>query len=366
MSLQTHLAEIPEFRRQNKNFRHFLVDILAISVLAVLCGADDFEEIALFGQQKQALLRRYLPLPYGPPSADTIGRVFQRLDVTRFNACFMAWMHEVLPAGATNQICVDGKTLRGSGPKALHVVSAVASASGLSLGQVAGVGKGPELGAVPDLLALLDLRGALVSLDALSCQPAIAQQILAQGGDYLLGLQANQAALLAETERHTDPLPATQAWTRWAYAADGTPVQYHVWTQTDLRWVDEDGRWPGLAALVRIETTSRPAAGPPQVHQRYYLSSRAGLTPAQADGFVRGHWAIENALHWQLDVTFGEDDHHLRHHQAAQNLTLVRKMALNLLKQDPAKRSIKNKRKRLAWDESFLEILLAALCQPNT
>jgi len=231
---------------------------------------------------------------------------------------------------------------------------------------VAGVGKGHELGAVPDLLALLDLRGALVSLDALSCQPAIAQQILDQGGDYLLGLKANQAALLAETERHTDPLPATQAWTRWAYAADGTPVQYHVWTQTDLRWVDEDGRWPGLAALVRIETTSRPAAGPPQVHQRYYLSSRAGLTPAQADGFVRGHWAIENALHWQLDVTFGEDDHHLRHHQAAQNLTLVRKMALNLLKQDPAKRSIKNKRKRLAWDESFLEILLAALCQPNT
>lgn len=365
MSLQAHLAQIPEFRRQNKNFRHFLVDILAISVLAVLCGADDFEEIALFGQQKHALLRRYLPLPYGPPSVDTISRVFQRLDVTQFNACFMAWMQDLLPAEQVGQICVDGKTLRGSGPKPLHVVSAVATASGLSLGQVAGVGKGQELGAVPDLLALLDLRGALVSLDALSCQPTIAQQITAQGGDYLLGLKANQASLLAEVERHTLVLPESQAFTRWAYTADRTPVCYQVWTQADLRWVDEDGRWPALATLVRVQTTTQVLENEPVSSQRYYLSSRVGLTPEQADSFVRGHWAIENALHWQLDVTFGEDDHLLRQHQAAQNLTLVRKMALNLLKQDPTKRSIKNKRKRFAWDEPFLERLLAALCAPT-
>ena len=365
MSLQSHLAEIPEFRRQNKNFRHFLVDILAISVLATLCGADDFEEIALFGQQKEALLRRYLPLPAGPPAVDTYRRVFAKLDVTRFNACFMAWMQEVLPAEAAGQLCVDGKTLRGSGAKPLHVVSAVASGSGLSLGQVAGQGKGHELGAVPDLLALLDLRGALVSLDALSCQPHVAQQITEQGGDYLLGLKANQPTLLAEAERHTAALPDRQAHTRWAYAGDGSPVRYRVWTQADLRWVDEQGRWPGLQTLVRVETSRHPSEGQPAVQQRYYISSRA-LTPAQADGFVRGHWAIENALHWQLDVTFGEDDHLLRHHQAAQNLTLVRKMALNLLKQDPTKRSIKNKRKRLAWDEPFLERLLAALCQPTT
>ena len=128
--------------------------------------------------------------------------------------------------------------------------------------------------------------------------------------------------------------------------------------------MDEDGRWPGLATLVRVQTTSQPSEGEPVSCQRYYLSSRVGLTAEQADGFVRGHWAIENALHWQLDVTFGEDDHHLRAQQAAQNLTLVRKMALNLLKQDPTKRSIKNKRKRLAWDEPFLERLLAALCPP--
>lgn len=275
MSLQAHLAQIPEFRRQNKNFRHFLVNILAISVLATLCGADDFEEIALFGQQKEALLRRYLPLPYGPPSADTVGRVFQKLDVARFNACFMAWMHEVLPAEAAGQLCVDGKTLRGSGPKPLHVVSAVASASGLSLGQVAGQGKGQELGAVPDLLALLDLRGALVSLDALSCQPTVAQQIVEQGGDYLLGLKANQPTLRAEAEHHTLALPAEQTCTRWAYAGDGTPLCCRVWTHTDLRWVDEDGRWPGLHTLVRVETRRQPAEGQPLVQQRYYISSRA-------------------------------------------------------------------------------------------
>ena len=365
MSLQTHLGQITEFRRQNKNFRHFLVDILAISVLAVLCGADDFAEIALFGEQKEALLRRYLPLPHGIPSADTFSRVFARLDVTQFNACFMAWMQEVLPPEQAGQICIDGKTLRGSGPKPLHVVSAVASANGMSLGQVAGVGKGQELGAVPELLALLDLRGALVSLDALRCQPVIAEQLIEQGGDYLLGLKANQAGLLAEAERHTAALPEAAAFTRWAYAADRTPLRYQVWTQADLRWVDEDGRWPGLATLVRMQTMAYAPEKEPPITQRYYLSSRAGLTPEQDDGFVRGHWAIENALHWQLDVTFGEDDHHLCEHQAAQNLTLVRKMALNLLKQDPTKRSIKNKRKRLAWDEPFLERLLAALCAPT-
>ena len=364
MSLQTHLAQLPAFRRQNKNFRHFLVDILAISILATLCGADDFEEIALFGQQKEALLRRYLPLPYGPPSADTISRVFQRLDVARFNACFMAWMHEILPPETAAQLCIDGKTLRGSGPKPLHVVSAVASTTGLSLAQVAGQGKGQELGAIPDLLALLDVRGALVSLDALGCQPAIAQQIIQQGGDYLLGLKANQPTLLHEVIRQTEALPVEQATTRWAYAGDGTPLRYRVWTHTDLQWVDENGRWPGLQTLVRVETRRYPDESQPVVQQRYYISSRA-LKPAQADAAVRGHWAIENALHWHLDVTFGEDDHHLRHHQAAQNLTLVRKMALNLLKQDPIKRSIKNKRKRLAWDEPFLERLLQALCQPT-
>ena len=363
MSLQTHLAAIPEFRRQNKNFRHFLVDILAIRVLATLCGADDFEEIALFGQQKEALLRRYLPLPHGAPAVDTYRRVFERLDVTRFNACFLAWMQEVLPAEAAGQVCVDGKTLRGSGAKPLHVVSAVASATGLSLAQVAGQGKGQELGAIPDLLALLDLRGALVSLDALSCQPAIAEQIVEQGGDYLLGLKANQPTLLTHVRQRLHALPAEQAHARWAFARDGTPVQYQVWASGELGWVDEDGRWPSLRTLVRVQTTTQAAE--PVVAQRYYLSSRV-LTAAQADAYVRGHWAIENALHWQLDVTFGEDDHHLRHHQAAQNLTLVRKIALNLLKLDPTKRSIKNKRKRLAWDESFLEALLAALCQPTT
>ena len=147
----------------------------------------------------------------------------------------------------------------------------------------------------------------------MSCQPAIAQQIAEQGGDYLLGLKANQPTLLAEAERHTAALPAAQAHTRWAFAADGAPVCYRVWAQQDLRWVDEDGRWSGLQTLVRVETSRQPDGMQPVINQRYYISSRA-LTPVQADAFVRGHWAIENALYWQLGVTFGEDDHQLRHH----------------------------------------------------
>jgi len=153
---------------------------------------------------------------------------------------------------------------------------------------VAGQGKGQELGAVPDLMALLDLRGALVSLDALSCQPHTAQQIIEQDGDYLLSLQANQPALLAEAERHTAALPAGQAHTRWAYAGDGVPVRYRVWAQPDLHWVDEGGRWPGLRTVVRVETSRLSDEGQPVGQPRYYISSRA-LTPAQADGFVRGH-----------------------------------------------------------------------------
>ena len=364
MSLLTHLADVPEFRRQNKNFRHKLLDILVISVLAVLSGADDVEEIAWFGQQKAPLLRRYLSLEHGPPSHDTIRRVLAGLDGKCFNACFLAWMRDVLPPDQVGQVCVDGKTLRGSGPRALHVVSAVASATGLSLGQVVTEGKGRELAAIPDLLALLDVRGALVSLDARGCQPAIAGQIIDQGGDYLLALKGNQAGLRAEAARALDAAPAANTFQAWDWAARNTPLHYQVRVQSDLRWVDEDGRWPGLATLVRVETTRHPADGPPVVQPvREYLTSRAGLTPQQAHAAVRGHWAIENKLHWHLDVTLREDAHQLREATAAENLTLIRKMALNLLQRDPMPVSKKKKRKRLAWDEAYLEELLAHICQ---
>lgn len=368
MSLHTHLAAVPDFRRQNKNFRHQLLDILVISVLAVLSGADDFEDIALFGHHKAPVLRRHLALEHGPPSADTFRRVFQHLDAARFNACFLAWMGEVLPAGQIEQICVDGKTLRGSGPQGLHVVSALASSSGLSLGQVPTAGKGHELAAIPELLALLDLTGSVVSLDALACQPAIAQQICQQGGDYLLALKGNQAGLRAEAERALDqPLPRQQMGEYHAWAAHNTPLRTRVRVQTDLRWVDEDGRWPQLGALIRVETTQHPLDATPQPQPvRTYLSSRASLTAAQAYAAVRGHWAIENKLHWQLDVTLREDAHQLRDVQAAHNLTLVRKMALNLLTRDPTKMSMKRKRKRLGWDDSYLEDLLAHICHHIT
>ena len=364
MSLLTHLANVPDFRQQNSNFRHQLLDILVIRVLAVLSGADDFEEIAWFGQQKMSLLRRYLRLEHGPPSHDTFRRVFQHLDAAAFNACFLAWMRELLPPEQVGQVCVDGKTRRGSGPNGRHVVWAVASASGLSLGQVAAAGKGQELAAIPDVLALLDLSGGtLVSLDALGCPPAIAGRIRQQGGDYRLALKGNQAGLRAEADRALDALPAANVFETGDFAAHNTPIRYRVGVQTDLRWVDEAGRWPDLAVLVRVETTRHPvgsAAEPPVV--RDYLSSRAALTPAQAHAAVRGHWAIENKLHWHLDVTLTEDAHRLRDVLAARNLTLVRKMALNLLARDPQRVSVKKKRKRLAWDEAYLEELLDHIC----
>jgi predicted transposase YbfD/YdcC len=311
-----------------------LLSVLVISVLAVLCGADDFEDIADFGQQKQAVLARHLALPHGVPSADTFRRMFQHLDAAAFNAAFLGWVRQLLPAAVAAQICVDGQTLRGSGPPALHVVSALARAKGLCLAQVATAGKGQELAAIPAVLALLDLSGGpLVSLDALGCQPAIAAQIVDQGGHYLPALKQNQPTLLAEAERALTGVLAQHEATAWA--SHNTPVRWRVSIQTDLRWVNEDERWPALRALVRVETTRYPAQGPvPQQTVRYYLSSQPDLSAEQALVAVRGHWAVENQLHWHLDVTLSQDAHQLRDQQAAENLALARKMALNLLRAD--------------------------------
>ena len=211
MSLLTHLSQVSDFRRQNENFRYKLLDILVISVLAALSGADDFVEIAHFGQQKAPLLKRYLSLGHGPPSHDTVERVFQPLDAAEFTACFRAWMNQALPQAARTHLCLDGKTLRGARATALHVVSAVAASGGLSLAQVAAEGKGQKMAVMPDLLALLDIKDCLVSLDTLGTQPAIAGQIVAPGGDYRLAVTANQPTLLAEVARALAPVAATPA-----------------------------------------------------------------------------------------------------------------------------------------------------------
>lgn len=362
MSLLTHLAQVPDFRQPGRNFRHPLLSLLVISVVAVLSGADDFEDIADFGQQKQAVLARHLALPHGIASPDTFRRVFQHLDAAAFNTAFVGWVRQLLPAAVAEQVCVDGQTVRGSGPQALHLVSALARAEGLCLAQVATAGKGRELAALPDVLALLDLSGGtLVSLDALGCQPALAGQIVAQGGHYLLALKQNQPGLYADAERALAGVVPQHTATGWA--SHNTPVRWQVSVQHDLRWVDEDQRWPALAALVRVET-SRYAGDTPQAQPaRYYLSSQPTLTATQALEAVRGHWAVENQLHWHLDVTLHQDAHRLRDQRAAENLALVRKMALNLLRADPSKGSLKIKRKRLGWSNYHLDTLLAQIAK---
>ena len=363
MSLLTHLAQVPDFRRAGGNFRHPLLSILVISVLAVLSGADEVEEMADFGRLKHAALARHLALPNGPPSADTFRRVFEHLDAAAFSAAFLGWVRALLPAPVVGQICVDGQTLRGSGPQALHVVSALARTEGLCLGQVATAGKGHELAAIPDVLALLDLSGgALVSLDALGCQPAIAGQMLGQGGQYLLALKQNQRGLLAQAERALQGVRPQHEAHGWA--SHNVPVRWQVAVQTDLRWVDEERRWPQLAALVRVQATRYPASGPPLLQPvRYYLSSQADLKAEQALEAVRGHWAVENQLHWHLDVTLRQDAHRLRDQRAAENVAVVRKMALNLLRADPSRVSLKIKRKRLGWNDDYLEALLTQIAK---
>jgi hypothetical protein len=278
MSLLTHLAQVPDFRQPGGNLRHKLLDILVIRVLAVLSGADDFVEMACFAERKLPVLRRYLSLEQGPPSHDTFPRVFQHLDAARCNAAFLGWVRQLLPAAVAEQVCLDGKTLRGNGPHPLHLVSALARAEGLCLAQVARAGKGHELGALSEVLGLLDLSGgALVSLDALGCQPEIAQQITGQGGHYLLALKQNQRSLRAEAERaFSGVAPGHEAW---GWAGGGQRTRTLAGERANRPALGGRGR--ALAAVGRLGAGRHPAlpsqrAGPQAA--RALLSQQSGTT----------------------------------------------------------------------------------------
>lgn len=334
-----------------------------LSVMAVLSGAEDFEEIAWFGQQKLTFLRQFLSLSNGIPSHDTIRRVWMHIDPKQFNQQFMTWVADSLGHPPTT-ISIDGKSLGGSARKqhpALHLVSAVASEMGLSLGQVQTDAKSNEITAIPELLNLLALKGCIVTLDAMGCQISLAQQILDQQAEYVLALKANQLTLLEDISRPLDRLPKQAAAQRWE-KQHGQPVHYQVWTLTDLRWIDEAGQWPGLRSAIRVQTSTYQGEHVTH-HNRYYISSIADLSAPRAAELVRGHWSIENQLHWQLDVTFREDAARLSHPGAAQNMALLRKIALNLITRDPTPVSKKKKLKRMAWDEAYLMSLLSLAIQ---
>ena len=344
--LLDHFASLPE-PRVERTRRHGLGDILAITLCAVLCGADSWVEVEEFGQAKQAWLRSFLELPNGIPSHDTFGRVFAALDPVAFERCFLAFVRELAPDPAGERIAIDGKVLRRSADQAagrspLALVSAWASEARLTLGQVAVAEDSNEITAIPALLSLLDLRGSVVTIDAMGCQTTIARAIRDQGADYLLELKANHEHLheavetyFAEAERDDWQGVPHQAHTT-VDGGHGRVEVRHYWIAADpdlVAYLDPDGAWADLTSVGMVQRRRQTSSA--TTHETHYYLTSLAANARQFAASVRDHWGIENCVHWMLDLAFREDECRVRRGHAAENLAIVRRL-------------------KAGWDERYL------------
>ncbi len=374
-SLVRHLSAVGDPRCQGK-IDHRLIDILVIAVCAVIACAESWDDVALYGRSKLAWLRTFLDLPNGIPSHDTFRRVFMLIDPDAFERGFAAWVGSLVDGFEREVIAIDGKTLRRSFDRRqerspLHLVSAWASEQGLVLGQRRVHEASNEITAIPELLDQLGLENSIVTLDAMGCQTAIAERILARGADYLLVLKANHQLAYKAVVKHFDQTCFRRGAPHRA-ACDtfdethGRLVRRRVFASTEAASLEALSAWPGLRTVLAIETL-RSTNGTPKVEAeiRYFLSSCRD-DPVVLGRAIRQHWAIENALHWVLDVTFREDDSRVRDQHAARNLAVLRKIAINLVGRDGStKASVRARRKRAAWDNDYmLQLLTGALVRP--
>jgi predicted transposase YbfD/YdcC len=352
-------ADLPD-PRLDRNKRHHLTDILTIALCAVLCGANTWEQIAAYGVAKRDWFGRFLALPNGIPSHDTFYRVFTALDPKAFAERLGRWMAAACEAAGLIPIAIDGKSARrakrATATGCLHLVSAWATENRLTLGQVAVPDGSNEIAAIPELLRTLELAGALVTIDAAGCQTENARLIRAGGGHYLLAAKGNQPALEAAVQAVFDR--AGEAGFEGvrhdthASAEDGHGRHEERYVTVIYDPVGVPADWPDVAAVVLV-ARERQVGGKNVSTAHYYLTSYAG-TAAEIAGFVRGHWGIENGLHWVLDVAFREDESRTRSGHAGENLGLVRRAAVCLLKRAGDKGSIETRRLRAGWDQDFL------------
>jgi len=364
-----YFADLPDPRRETQNKLHKLHDILMIVLCAVLSGVEDWVGMADFAEEKEAWLRGFLELPNGIPSHDTLSDVLGRIDPPAFQAAFTAWATAVLPGLADELICVDGKAVRGSrdgANPAVHWVSAFAGRARWVLAQRAVAEKSNEITAIPDLLALLDLRGAMVSIDAMGCQKTIAQAIVDAGGDYVLTLKDNHPTLCEDvrlwldTEVACGRLPVLETVEK-----DHGRIEIRRYALGDrIDGLEAKPDWAGLQAVGRVEST-RIIGDQTSTECRYFLCSFP-----ERDRFattVRSHWGIENQQHWILDVQFGEDACRTRKDHSAENLALMRRMALNLLSHNGLPRnSIRRRKRRAALNDDYRLRLLFGTPTPAT
>lgn len=372
-SIDKHFANL-EDPRVDRTKLHQLTDILVIAICAVICGADNWEEVELFGQAKEAWFRTFLALPNGIPSHDTFWRVFARLDPQQFQQSFVSWISSVSTVTKGQVVAIDGKTLRRSHDKALgrgaiEMVSAWAAENHLVLGQVKVAEKSSEISAIPELLQVLEISGCIVTIDALGCQKEIAAAVLAQEADYVLALKENHGRLYEDVEKLFADLEASH-FKAYAYSQAQTVNKNHgrLETRTCQVIADHDilmqlrdaPEWPGLRAVVKVHAR-RQKGDEVTEKERYFIASLASHARHLLKA-VRTHWSIENELHWVLDIAFREDESRIRKDHGPENFAVLRHIALNLVKQEKTqKASVKGKRLKAGWDESYLLKILSGL-----
>jgi predicted transposase YbfD/YdcC len=367
-SLSQYLSIITD-PRVDRTKDHLLHDILLIAILAMLCGAETFVDFQDFGKAKETWLRTFLKLPHGIPSHDTFGRVFALLDPKQFAECFCHWTQSLRRSFAQEIVAIDGKTVRRSydraqGQSAIHMVSAWASENGLVLGQIKTAEKSNEITAIPALLRALELRGCIVTIDAMGTQKTIAKEIHEADAAYVLALKGNHERVHAEVKdffcdaraRGFKKLP--HDFLETIEKDHGRIETRRYWITGQIGWFADRSLWEGLHSFGMVESI-REIQGISTAEIRFFLCS----IQADATEFaraVRGHWGIENKLHWSLDVAFGEDQCRVRVGYAAENLARLRHIALNILKADTTKkRGIKGKQKNAGWDHAYLLHLLS-------
>ena len=357
--------------RMDRTKLHSLSDILVITICAVICGADEWTEIELFGKSKRKWFERFLALPNGIPSHDTFGRVFSLLDPAQLEECFQRWIAAMAACTGGQLIAIDGKTIRRSFQKAdnkaaIHIVSAWSETNSLVLGQVSTEEKSNEITAIPRLLKMLDITDSVITIDAMGCQKAIAKQIVSQKGHYVLQVKKNHAGLHDVIKEMFDELTGRGiAGVRYEShesvdAGHGRVETRRIWTTDWTNWYVDRKKWKGLRSFVCVESV-REVDGRTSKERRYYISDLDGQDAVAMLSYVRGHWGIENKLHWSLDVTFREDDLRQRVGHSAENLSRIRRLALNLLRQDKSvKVGAKAKRLKACLEEGYL---LKILCR---
>src|SRR5271157_3843101 len=352
--------------RQPGKVTYPLAEVLLLCLLAVLAGAESFTEIALYGTKKLEFLRRFRPFKDGTPAHDHLGDILAVLDAEQFQRCFVAWVaaQTGVPAGV---IAIDGKTVRRSGHKksgkpAIHMVSAFAARQRLVLGQVKVAEKSNEIIAIPKLIDMLAIEGATITIDAMGCQREIAQKIIDKKADYVLALKGNQGSLREDVELFAVEQKAKGfADTKISQdtTVDGDHGRIETRTTTvihDVKWLRERHDWPGMKAVVMVES-SREVSGKTEQETRFYITSLVMLAHLLGP-VVRSHWAIENSLHWVMDMVFRDDECRVRTDHAPANFTTIKHMAHNLLRRAPGKNSLRSRRKAAGWDDEFLASLI--------